>query len=59
VKFLEGDVSKLIKKNRTILHYLEMGGNIRDRNEFGIKEVKEFEGQGLAHSLSPSSKAIS
>ncbi len=45
IKFLEGVVSKLIKKNRTILHYLGVGGNIRDRNEFGVKEVKEFEGQ--------------
>ena len=44
-KFLEGVVSKLIKKNRTILHYLGVGGNIKDRNEFGVNEVKEFEGQ--------------
>jgi len=47
VKFLEGVVSKLIKKNRTILHYLGVGGNIKDRNEAGTKEVKEFEGQWI------------
>jgi hypothetical protein len=47
VKFLEGVVAKLIKKNRTILHYLGVGGNIRDRNEFGAKETKEFEGQRI------------
>ncbi len=45
VKFLEGVVSKLIKKNRTILHYLGVGGDIKDRNEAGTKDVKEFEGK--------------
>jgi len=47
VKFLEGVVSKLIKKNRTILHYLGVGGNIKDRNEAGTKEEKEFEGKRI------------
>jgi hypothetical protein len=47
VKFLEGVVSKLIKKNRTILHYLGVGGNIKDRNEAGTKEIKEFEGKRI------------
>lgn len=46
-KFLEGVVSKLIKKNKTILHYLGVGGNIKDRDEFGTKEVEEFEGQRI------------
>ena len=47
VKFLEGVVSKLIKKNRTILHYLGVGGNIKDRNEAGTNEIKEFEGERI------------
>ena len=47
VKFLEGVVSKLIKKNRAILHYLGVGGNIKDRNEVGTKEEKEFEGNRI------------
>jgi hypothetical protein len=47
VKFLEGVVSKLIKKNRTILHYLGVGGNIKDRNETGITDTKEFEGKRI------------
>jgi hypothetical protein len=47
VKFLEGVVSKLIKKNRTILHYLGVGGNIKDRNEAGTTEIKEFEGERI------------
>ena len=47
VKFLEGVVSKLIKKNRTILHYLGVGGNIKDRNEAGITDTKEFEGKRI------------
>lgn len=47
VKFLEGVVSKLIKKNRAILHYLGVGGNIKDRNEAGTKEEKEFEGNRI------------
>jgi len=46
-KFLEGVVSKLIKKNRTILHYLGVGGNIKDRNESGITDTKEFEGKRI------------
>jgi hypothetical protein len=29
------------------LYYLGVGGNIRDRNEFGTKEVKEFEGKSI------------
>lgn len=45
-KFLEGVVSKLIKKNRTILNYLlGLGGNIKDRAEVGKKEDTEFEGK--------------
>ncbi len=47
VKFLEGVVSKLIKKNRASLHYLGVGGNIKDRNEAGTKEEKEFEGNRI------------
>lgn len=47
VKFLEGVVSELIRKNRTILHYLGVGGNIKDRNEAGTKEIKEFEGKRI------------
>lgn len=47
VKFLEGVVSKLIKKNRTILHYLGVGGNIKDGNETGITDTKEFEGKRI------------
>lgn len=47
VKFLEGVVSKLIKKNRAILHYLGVGGNIKDRNEAGTKEEKKFEGNRI------------
>ncbi|MEW6584633.1 MAG: hypothetical protein AB1442_03370 [Nitrospirota bacterium] len=46
-KFLEGVVSKLIKKNRTILHYLGIGGNIRDIGEAGVKDVKAFEGERI------------
>ena len=45
LKFLEGVVTKLIKKNRTILHYLGVGGDIKDRNEAGIPEAGNFEGQ--------------
>lgn len=44
-KFLEGVVSKLIKKNRTILNYLGFGGNIRDNADIGKKEDTEFEGK--------------
>jgi hypothetical protein len=47
IKFLEGVVSKLIKKNRTILHYLGVGGNIKDKNEAGITDTKEFEGKRI------------
>jgi hypothetical protein len=46
-KFLEGVVSKLIKKNRTILSYLGLGGNIKDKAEIGKKENKEFEGKHI------------
>lgn len=44
-KFLEGVVSKLVKKNRTILNYLGFGGNIKDRGETGKIEDTEFEGK--------------
>jgi hypothetical protein len=47
LKFLEGVVSKLIKKNRTILHYLGVGGNIKDTNEAGITDRREFEGRSI------------
>lgn len=46
-KFLEGVVSKLIKKNRTILHYLGVGGNIQDMKEAGITDRKEFESNAI------------
>jgi hypothetical protein len=45
-KFLEGVVSKLIKKNRTILNYLlGVGGNIKDLTDVGPKPDKVFEGK--------------
>jgi hypothetical protein len=44
-KFLEGVVSKLVKKNRTILNYLGLGGNIKDRPEVFQKEIREFKGE--------------
>lgn len=46
-KFLEGVVSKLIKKNRTILHYLGVGGNIKDIADTGKREDREFEGKSM------------
>jgi hypothetical protein len=44
-KFLEGVVSKLVKKNRTILNYLGLGGNIKERPEVFQQEIREFEGR--------------
>ena len=44
-KFLEGVVSKLVKKNRTILNYLGLGGNIKDRPEVFQQEIREFKGE--------------
>jgi hypothetical protein len=44
-KFLEGVVSKLVKKNRTILNYLGLGGNIKERPEVFQQEIREFKGE--------------
>jgi len=46
-RFLEGIISKLIKKNRSILGYLGTDGNIKDDSDIGDLVAKEYAGKWM------------
>lgn len=47
IRFLEGIISMLIKKNRSILDYLGYGGNIKDETDIGDLAFHEFKGKWM------------